>query len=173
MYAAQSYGVEPDLTVLGKGLANGEPAAAAVGRADLIDSLDYGEASDTFSATPRSCAAVCAALDVFKEEKVVQNCRKRAREMPENLRRLQDRFPFVADVRGEGLVYGLEITDAKTANRCVLEAYFGVGRKGVHFMGPLAEKVLRVSPPLTITSEELHEAFDVLHRAWSRIESSV
>ncbi|MDQ1256121.1 MAG: hypothetical protein QG656_717 [Candidatus Hydrogenedentes bacterium] len=169
MYAFQTYGVQPDLVVLGKGLANGEPAAAVVGRTDLIDSLAYGEASDTFSGNPLACAAVCATFDVFKQEKVVQNCKKMGRVMRRRLDALVGQFEFVKQVRGEGLVYGVEICDDATANRCVLEAYRGIGKKGVHFLGPLAGKVLRVSPPLVIEERELDEAFEILHAAWQRI----
>ena len=169
MYGFQSYGVEPDLVVLGKGLGNGEPAAAAVGRADLIDALTYGEASDTFSGNPRTCAAVCATFDIFKREKIVKNCQKMAKIMQRGLEALKGRFTFVKAVRGEGLVYGVEICDDETANRCVLEAYYGTGKTGVHFLGPLAGKVLRVSPPLVITREEIETAFDIIATAWARI----
>jgi 4-aminobutyrate aminotransferase-like enzyme len=169
MYAFQTYGVRPDLVVLGKGLGNGEPVAAVVGRADLIDSLEYGEGSDTYSGNPHACAAICAVFDVFKQERVVENCRKMAKVMRRGLDALQKRFPFVKAVRGEGLVYGVEICDDETANRCVLEAYYGVGKTGVHFLGPLAGKVLRVSPPLTVTREELGAAFAIIKTAWARI----
>lgn len=169
MYAFQSYEVEPDLVVLGKGLANGEPAAAVVGRADLIDSLQYGEASDTFSGNPHACAAVCATLDVFDEEKTVDHCRAMATVMREKLCALMGAFAFIKDIRGEGLVYGIETVDEETANRCVLEAYRGSGGYGVHFLGPLAGKVLRVSPPLVITEAELASAFSILHQAWKRV----
>ncbi len=171
MYAFQSYGVQPDLVVLGKGLGNGEPVAAAVGRADLIDSLQYGEASDTYSGNPHACAAICATFDIFKQERVVENCRAMAKVMRRGLDALMRRFPFVKAVRGEGLVYGVEMCDDVTANRCVLEAYYGTGKLGVHFLGPLAGKVLRVSPPLTVTREELATAFEVIERAWSRVEA--
>lgn len=170
MFAFQSYEVEPDLVVMGKGLANGEPAAAVVGRADLIDSLNYGEASDTFSGNPHALAAICATLDVFKEEKVVKHCRAMAKIMRRHLQAVVDEFPFLTTFRGEGLVYGLEASDDVTANRLVLEAYRGTGKKGVHFLGPLAGKVLRISPPLVISERELDEAFGILKRAWSRIE---
>jgi 4-aminobutyrate aminotransferase-like enzyme len=169
MYGFQTYGVQPDIVVLGKGLGNGEPVAAAVGRADLIDALAYGEASDTFSGNPRACASICATFDVFKSERVVENCRKMAPVMRRGLDALRERFPFVRYVRGEGLVYGVEIADDATANRCVLEAYLGAGKLGVHFLGPLAGKVLRVSPPLTVTRDELATAFTVIEQAWARI----
>ncbi|HEO70839.1 MAG TPA: aspartate aminotransferase family protein [Candidatus Hydrogenedentes bacterium] len=169
MYAYETYGVQPDLVVLGKGVANGEPAAAVVGRADLIDSLSYGEGSDTFSGNPRACAAVCAAFDVFKEERVVVHARKLGKRMHEALEALRGQFAFIRYVRGEGLVYGVEIENAELANRCVLEAYLGNGKKGVHLLGPLADKVLRVSPPLVITDSGLDEALGILRKAWARI----
>ncbi len=171
MYAYQTYGVHPDLVVLGKGLANGEPAAAVVGRADLVDALAYGEGSDTFSGNPRACAATCATFDVFEESNVVDNCRRMAGIMNAKLHGLVDRFPFVKYVRGEGLVYGVEIENAELANACVLEAYRGDGGNGVHFLGPLADKVLRVSPPLVITAEELDEAFALIETSWARIQN--
>jgi len=171
MYAFQTYGVTPDLVVLGKGMANGEPAAAVVGRADLIDALDYGEASDTYSGSPSACAAVCATLEIFKKEKVVRNCQKMAKAMQKGLLALQKEFSFIKAIRGEGLVYGVEISNAETANRCVLDAYRGADKRGVHFLGPLADKVLRVSPPLVITKEELEDAFDLLKTAWARVQA--
>jgi 4-aminobutyrate aminotransferase-like enzyme len=169
MYAYQSYGVQPDLVVLGKGLANGEPAAAVVGRADLIDSLEYGEASDTFSGNPRACAAVCATLDVYESEGIVAHCQSVAPLMRAKLEGLVEKFPFVKAVRGEGLVYGLEIQTPDLANQCVLETYRGVDGIGVHFLGPLADKVLRVSPPLTITEAELNQAFDIIEASLARM----
>ena len=65
LFAFETYGLEPDIVVLGKGLGNGVPVAAAVGRADLFAALDYGEGSDTWSANPLCCAAVLATLDEF------------------------------------------------------------------------------------------------------------
>jgi 4-aminobutyrate aminotransferase-like enzyme len=172
LFAFQTYGVQPDLVVLGKGLANGEPAAAVVGRADLIDALDYGAASDTFSGNPHACAAVCATLDVFEEERIVEQCAARAAQMRQGLDRLMRRFDFITAVRGEGLVYGVEMTDDAVANECVLEAYRGDERRGVHLLGPLSGNVLRISPPLVITGEELEQALGLLAAAWSRIGST-
>src|SRR5262249_42800554 len=63
LFAYETYGLEPDMVVLGKGLGNGVPVSVAVGRADLFDSLSYGEGSDTWSANPLCCAAVAATLD--------------------------------------------------------------------------------------------------------------
>lgn len=172
MYAFQSYGVEPDLVVLGKGLANGEPCAAVLGRADCIDALAYGEASDTFSGNPHACAAVCAVLDVFEQEDILDECRTAAAHCAAKLHELVEAFPFLTAVRGEGLVFGLECETPEDARACVLEAYNGVDGVGVHFLGPLAKRVLRVSPPLIITRDELDQAFAILHTAFQRVQAA-
>lgn len=169
MYAFQTYGVEPDLVVLGKGMASGEPASAVVGREDLIESLDYGEASDTFSGGTSACCAVCATMDVFEEDKIVEHVKKTQGKLQDILMKLKQEFPFIVDVRGEGFVYGVDCITAEIANKCVLEAYYGTGKEGVHFLGPLAKKVIRVSPPLIINEEELDHAYQLLVSAWKRI----
>ena len=171
MFAFQKHGLSPDLVVLGKGLGNGEPVAATVGRADLIDALDYGEGSDTYSGNPRACAAVLAVLDIYAEVNVVENCQRAGSAMEAGLRALRDEFPFVAFVRGEGLVFGVEMQDyndktaAEIANQCVLECY----AQGLHLMGPLASKVLRVSPPLVITEAQVQEGLAMMRKAFAQV----
>ncbi|HOV59715.1 MAG TPA: aspartate aminotransferase family protein [Candidatus Hydrogenedentes bacterium] len=172
MYAYETYGVRPDLVVLGKGMASGVPTAAVAGRADLIDALDYGEGSDTFSAHPEACAAVIATLEIFEEEDIVRTARKMGVRLGKGLARLQERFSFIRAVRGEGMVYGIEMENPETANRCVLEAYRAKARRGVHFLGPLAGKVLRVSPPLILDRETLIDALYLLDKAWGRVPGS-
>ncbi|MFN3246550.1 MAG: aminotransferase class III-fold pyridoxal phosphate-dependent enzyme, partial [Leptonema sp. (in: bacteria)] len=71
MFAFESYGLEPDIVVLGKGLGNGVPVAAAVGKAEIFNVMDYGEASDTWSANPISAAAVLATIDEFESRDVL------------------------------------------------------------------------------------------------------
>src|SRR5213078_127528 len=76
LFAFEAYGLEPDIVVLGKGLGNGVPVSAAVGRGDLMASLDYGEGSDTWSANPLCCAAVLATLEEFAARDLLVNCRR-------------------------------------------------------------------------------------------------
>jgi len=166
MYAFQKYGIAPDLLVLGKGLANGVPAAAVLGRADLIDALDYGEASDTFSAVPEACAAVCATLDVFEEEAIVDRAARMGELLGEKLCALGMELPCIEAIRGEGMVYGIAFHTPALAQEAVLRAYRGTGAQGVHFLGPLAQRVLRVSPPLTIDEALLDEALALLREVW-------
>lgn len=175
MFAYESYGLEPDLVVLGKGLGNGVPVAAVVGRRDIFDALDYGEGSDTWSANPLCCASVLATLDDFESRDVLGAMRESSAIIETGLMELK-RFPFVAHVRGErgGMVWGVEFQEAhgspanEWANRFVLQAYRGDGTAtgdGVHLLGPLAKKVVRVSPPLVITPAEAGDALRLLHAA--------
>src|SRR5690606_18423512 len=80
MYAFEAYGIEPDLVCLGKGLGDGVPVSATVGRADLMGGLKYGEASDTWSANPMACAAVLATLDEFEQSDVLENTARLSRQ---------------------------------------------------------------------------------------------
>src|SRR4051812_7225783 len=172
LFAYETYGIEPDIVVLGKGLGNGVPVAAAVGRRDTFAALEYGEGSDTWSANPLCCAAVLATLDEFESRDVLGEARKASAMIEEGLVRLKE-LPFVAHVRGEagGMVWGVEAQDhaghsaAEWANAIVLACYRGEsGGEGVHLLGPLAKKVVRIAPPLTITVPEARAAMDLFHR---------
>ena len=182
MFAFEKYGLEPDIVVLGKGLGNGVPVAAAVGPRAVFDPLGYGEMSDTWSANPLSCAAVVATLDEFDSRDILAGMADSSAAVEAGLIGLKE-FPFVAHVRGEegGMVWGVETADwagvpaAEWANRLVLEAYRGAGGPaddGVHLLGPLAKKVIRISPPLVITPGEAREALTLLHDACTRLAGS-
>jgi 4-aminobutyrate aminotransferase-like enzyme len=174
MFAYETYGIEPDIVVLGKGLGNGVPVAAAVGRADLWDALTYGEGSDTWSANPLCCAAVLATLDEFAARDVLGTCRRSSAIIEAGLVRLKE-LAFVAHVRGEkgGMVWGVEMCDqagriaAEWANDAVLTCYRGSGGDGIHLLGPLARKVLRIAPPLVITEQEARDAMELMWRTLS------
>jgi 4-aminobutyrate aminotransferase-like enzyme len=178
MYAFQTYGLEPDIVVLGKGLGNGVPAACAAGRADVFGALSYGEASDTFSANPLCCAAVLATLDIFEAHDILGAARKSSKIIEDGLNALK-KLPFVKQVRGEegGMVWGVEMADFggksanEIANACVLAAYRGDAKgRAVHLMGPLAKKVIRIAPPLTITEAEAQDSVAVLGACFADVE---
>jgi len=181
MYAFETYGLEPDVVILGKGLGNGVPAACAAGRADVFAALGYGEASDTFSANPLGCAAVLATLDVFESHDVLGAARKSSAIIEDGLVAMKE-LPFVTHVRGEkgGMVWGVEVgafggkTANEMANACVLSAYRG-DRNGraVHLMGPLAKNVLRIAPPLTITEAEARDSIAALAACFASLRSQL
>ncbi|HRQ90089.1 MAG TPA: aminotransferase class III-fold pyridoxal phosphate-dependent enzyme [Bacteroidia bacterium] len=175
MYAFSEYGVEPDLVTLGKGLGNGMPVDAVVGRADVFARLGYGEGSDTWSAHPLGCAAVLATLDEFEQEDVIGQGRTLSAAIEECLVKLNE-LPAILHVRGEGTVWGIEcqavgdLSAEQVAHEIVRLAYLGDDQgRSVHLLGPLAGKVIRVAPPLTMSVAELREYFDVLHGIVARL----
>lgn len=168
MYAFTRYGIEPDIVCLGKGLGNGIPVSAAVGRRDIFASLNYGAGSDTWSANPLSAAAVIATLDEFESTDVLAHAAELAKLIEAGLLRLVE-TGAIRHVRGEGLVWGIECnaigshSAADVANACVAACYLGDEQgRAIHLLGPLAGKVIRVSPPLTIALGEAREYLGVM-----------
>ncbi|MEX0716042.1 MAG: aspartate aminotransferase family protein [Planctomycetaceae bacterium] len=175
MYAFEKYGIEPDIVCLGKGLGNGVPVSAAVGRADVLASLKYGEASDTWSANPLACAAVLATLDEFEQSDVLENTARLSRQFFQGLEKLKE-TACVAKLRGEGMVFGVEcaalgdLSSGEVANRIVEACYLGRdGDDGIHLLGPLAGNVIRVAPPMTMTEEEAADSLELLHECVSKV----
>src|SRR5262245_10463532 len=163
LFAFTDYGVEPDIVVLGKGLGNGVPVSAAVGRGDLFANMHYGEGSDTWSANPLASAAVLATLDEYESNDVIARAKKLSAVIERGLLNLCE-LPHVAHVRGEGVVWGVEcapvgnLSAEAVANACIAACYHGDDQgRAIHLLGPLAGKVIRVSPPLVMPLNEAEE----------------
>jgi 4-aminobutyrate aminotransferase-like enzyme len=179
LFAFTQYGVEPDIVVLGKGLANGVPVSAAVGRADVFARLQYGEASDTWSANPLASAAVLATLDEYETTDVLAQARRLSQVIERGLLKLAE-LPAVAHIRGEGVVWGVECAaigstpaDA-VARACVEACYLGDDQgRAIHLLGPLAGKVIRVSPPLVMPPAEAADYLDAMRGCFARVASKL
>ena len=176
MFAFETYGLEPDIVVLGKGLGNGVPVAAAVGRADLFAALDYGEGSDTWSANPLCCAAVLATLDEFARPRRAR--RQMKASLGDRSRRAgrAEGVPVRRQRPRRGRRDGLGRGDARTtpgrtaaewANAFVLACYHGDGRTARRHppaRAALEEGGPRSPPPLVITQDEATAAVSILNR---------
>jgi 4-aminobutyrate aminotransferase-like enzyme len=178
LFAFTSYGIEPDIVVLGKGLGNGVAVSAAVGRAELFANMQYGEASDTWSGNPLSSAAVLATLDEYASGSVIAHAKELAKVIEAGLARLAT-LPAVAHIRGEGLVWGVEcapIGDAsanEVASAIVKACYLGDDRgRAIHLLGPLAGKVIRISPPLVMPLAEAKDYLDVMYNLVAELPSN-
>ncbi|MBS0211103.1 MAG: aspartate aminotransferase family protein [Planctomycetes bacterium] len=175
LFAFTDYGIEPDIVVLGKGLGNGVPVSAAVGRADLFDALNYGQGSDTWSANPLASAAVLATLDEFASGEVLAGARELSAVLRAGLTKLTQ-TGAVAHVRGEGMVWGIEcqavgsMSAGEVARACVAACYLGDAQgRAIHLLGPLADKVIRVSPPLVMPLAEAREYLEVLYERFAEV----
>jgi len=179
MYAFEKYGVEPDFVCLGKGLGNGVPVSATVGRADIMAHLGYGEGSDTWSANPLGCAAVLATLDEFESTDVMSHTRALSKVFFTALGQLKE-TGIVAKVRGEGMVFGIECaargskSSRDVAIELVRECYLGrPGGDAIHLLGPLAGNVIRISPPMTMSFDEADHSLTLLHEIAQRVASKL
>ena len=175
MYAYTRYGIEPDIVTLGKGMGNGVPVDAAVGRADVFAKLGYGEGSDTWSAHPIGCAAVLATLDEFEEGNVLDDAEPLEALIEAELLRLTE-LPAINAIRGEGTVWGLECaacgdrTAEQVAHEIVRRCYLGdEDGTSIHLLGPLAGKVIRIAPPLVMPVAEAKTYFDGMNNIVSRL----
>ncbi|WP_411343946.1 acetylornithine transaminase [Paenibacillus sp. WLX1005] len=155
LLAFEHYGIEPDIFTLAKGLASGFPVGAMVGKAHLKEAFSAGSHGSTFGGTPLATAAVIATLETLQEQHVVEH----AAQMGDYLnQQLHDKFadhPFVLEIRGKGLMIGIEC--AGPINELIL-----VGQeKGLLFVnaGP---NVIRLLPNLLITKEEIDQAITLL-----------
>mgnify|MGYP002628037603 CR=1 FL=1 len=168
MYAFETYGIEPDFVCLGKGLGNGVPVSAAVGRRDVCEQMAYGETSDTWSANPISCAAVLATLDEFESRDVIGRTRQLSKILADGLRELKQ-TGVICKVRGEGAVFGIECAGVGNASprdvavAVVERCYVGDGSNGIHLLGPLAGCVIRVAPPMCMTDDEARDSLQLLN----------
>lgn len=166
----QNYGVTPDIVTMAKGFGNGVPLAAVTTRREIAEALSRRLHFNTFGGNPVSMAAGLAVMEVIDEEGLQDNARKQGARLLRGLRRLQERHALVGDVRGMGLMLGVELvsdrargTPATAQALQVLEAARDMGV--LLGKGGLDGNVLRIKPPLCITSEDVDFALDVLDRA--------
>ena len=160
MFAAEHWGVAADITCLAKGLANGLPLGAIVARADVMD-WPPGSHASTFGGNPVACAAANASMKLI-ERKYMANAEKRGEALRAGLRALMPRFPFLRDVRGKGLMVGLEIgTDdgpAPDLRDAIIERAFRLGL----LLLPCGPSTVRFCPPLCITGEQVQMGLAIL-----------
>ena len=175
LFAFTEYGVEPDIVVLGKGLGNGVAVSAAVGRAGVFAELHYGEGSDTWSANPLASAAVLATLEEYESTDVIGQARRLSKTLESGLLKLAQ-LPAVAHIRGEGVVWGIECAGIgsasadEVARACVEACYLGDGQgRAIHLLGPLAGKVIRISPPLVMPPAEAAEYLAAMHECFAAV----
>ena len=168
----QNFGVVPDFVTMAKGLGNGAPIAAVTTRMEIAKALTQRVHFNTFGGNPVSTASALAVLDVIDEEGIQENARVIGGRLKRGLERLMRSHKVVGDVRGMGLMLGLELVrdrstrePAKGETVDVLEA---AREMGVLFgKGGLDGNVLRIKPPMCITEADADFALDVLDQALS------
>jgi 4-aminobutyrate aminotransferase/(S)-3-amino-2-methylpropionate transaminase len=162
-FACEHEGVRPDLLCVGKGLASGMPISACIGRAEVMDAwpASRGEAlhTQTFLGHPPACAAALASLAVLEEEKLVERAAEVGAHALARLRSATAGLGAVAEVRGRGLLVGVECAGPEIA-RAALEGL--LGRGVIALAAGDDARVIAISPPLSIGRDALDFALDAL-----------
>jgi 4-aminobutyrate aminotransferase len=173
MFACEHWGVEPDILCCAKALASGMPLSAMIARADVMN-WPYGAHGSTFGGNPVCCAAAQATLDVIEEENLLENATVVGERLLDGLRTLAQASRLIGDVRGLGLMIGVEfVADRETHEPAPVEAERVVGecfRHGLLLL-PCGPNSVRFSPPLTITAAQADTALDIFASALRTVEN--
>jgi alanine-glyoxylate transaminase/(R)-3-amino-2-methylpropionate-pyruvate transaminase len=171
----ENWGVVPDIVTMAKSIGNGLPCAAVVTRMEVAQALQQRIHLNTFGGNPLSMAAGLAVLEVIDEEGLQANAAAMGARIRTGLDDLMTRHALIGDVRGLGLMLGVELVEdrrtkapAKAATAAVLEATKEMGL--LVGKGGIDGNVLRIKPPLCITAADVDFALDVLDRALTRAE---
>ena len=158
MWAIQHFGAEPDILLVGKGIASGMPLGAMVARDDLM-TWEIGAHGSTYGGNPLSCAAALATIDLI-EDGLVENAERIGSFLLDGLREMQPRRPLIKEVRGLGMMIGIEFEDHDTMI-AVEQAAF---RRGLLVLGA-GDDVVRMCPPLVFRRDQAETALEVFEEA--------
>ncbi|KAJ8911427.1 hypothetical protein NQ315_005960 [Exocentrus adspersus] len=173
----EMHGIVPDIVTMAKGIGNGFPLAAVATTPEIAQGLTKAAHFNTYGGNPISCAVGIAVLDIIKDEKLQENSKEVGTYLLLELAKLKSQYPVIGDVRGKGLMVGVELV-SDPESRKPLDAHtfmrfweycrdqrLIVGKGGLH------GNVLRIKPPMCITKEDADFTVDVLEKAAQYIAS--
>ena len=176
MFASELYDLEPDIIVLGKAIASGMPLSAIVARAEILES--WGPPAHFFNTAGNaiSCAAALETIKVIEDERLAENALSQGEYIMQRFQELQGRFDFIGDVRGVGLLIGVDIVkDRMTKERDITKAAkicWRCWEKGL-ILAFFSGAVLRVAPPLVISRAEVEKALNIIEQAMEEVEQGL
>jgi 4-aminobutyrate aminotransferase len=167
-FACEHFDLIPDILTIAKGIASGLPLSGVISRMDLMQHWIPGSHGGTYGGNAVACAAAVATIEVIAEEKLLENARTRGEQLLAGLGQLRERYPHIGDVRGLGLMIGVEFSDMKgrpdtSAAKSVIEACLER-----HLLlltcGPW-DNTIRFIPPLVVEIQQIEEALAIFERA--------
>jgi 4-aminobutyrate aminotransferase len=164
-FAADHYGITPDIMTVAKGIASGFPLSAVVSTKKIMEKWLPGAHGTTFGGNPVACAASLATIAVIEEEELLAKSRLLADRAMARLNRLVGLNPAIGDVRGIGLMIGIEfVTKTGVPNReaCQKVLDFCLGKSLILINCGAERNIIRFIPPLIVTEAELDTALDIL-----------
>ena len=171
MFGIEQWDVEPDVMTFAKGMANGVPVGGTITRPEIADSV-RGLSISTFGGNPVTCAAALATLEVIESEGLVANAARRGRQLREGLEALQEKYPIMGEVRGMGLMQAVEMVgpDKAPSPEAVARLFELTRRNGLLIgKGGLMGNVVRITPALNVTRDQVAEALARLDRSMAQM----
>ena len=159
MWAIENFGIEPDIIATAKGLGSGMPIGAVIAKEHWMR-WKPGSHGSTFGGNPVAAAAAIATLEVIRDEKLMENALARGKEAVDGLRVALKGSSIVTDIRGIGLMIGVDFTDADTAADVEVEAF----KRGLLVL-TCGDRGVRMSPPLVVNAEEIKTAVRIFAEA--------
>ncbi|MCC6989009.1 MAG: acetyl ornithine aminotransferase family protein [Acidobacteria bacterium] len=170
MWAIEHFGVQPDVVTAAKGIASGLPLGVAIARSDVM-AWPPGAHASTFGGNPVSCAAAIATIELLRES-LVKNAAEVGEHLLSGLRALMDKHPIIGDVRGKGLMVGVELVrDRQTKERATDERNAVVDeafRRGMLILGA-GRNAIRFSPPLVLSKAQADTAVRIFDESLSAV----
>jgi predicted acetylornithine/succinylornithine family transaminase len=158
MFAYKHYGITPDMMTLAKSLGGGVPIGAMVASSRIADVLGPGSHASTFGGSPLVCAASLAVFGSIEKDKLLDNTRKMGSYFTQRLNKLGEKFSFIKEVRGLGLMLGVELS---IDGGPIFKSCFDKGL----LINCTQTNILRIMPPLIITKKEIDKGLDILEEA--------
>ena len=174
-WGIQHAGVEPDIITLAKGFGSGIPIGGFITRPELAEDYTVADGFATFGGNPLSCAAAVAVIDIIQESNYLERAVKLGNELKKKLQTLQEDHKIVGDVRGQGMMLGVELVRDRETKEPAIQEMLQImeycREKGLLIgKGGLDNNVVRLQPPLELTSEQIDEACSILGEAFSKVE---
>ncbi len=172
-FGIEHWEVEPDIMTLAKGMANGAPVGATVAAPEIADAFQ-GMTISTFGGNPVTSVAARATIEVIEEEKLLKNAHDVGQHLRAKLEELKQKHALIGDVRGMGLMQGVELVkDLKTKEPAPMETNQVMERAKRNGLligkGGLYGNVLRIAPPLNVTKSDVDEAAQLLDRSFGEV----
>lgn len=165
LFAYEHFDITPDLMTLAKAIGNGFPVGALIGTDTIMEAFEPGTHASTFGGNPLAAASVYATLTTMLEEGILKNCTEMGKYLYKHLLALKKKYPFINDVRGKGLIWGIELSiDGDAVQREFL-------KEGV-ILNCTKGTILRLVPPLIVGIEEVDIFHEIADRVFERFSNN-
>ncbi|MBV6393367.1 MAG: 5-aminovalerate aminotransferase DavT [Anaerolineales bacterium] len=168
-FALEHFGVAPDIITAAKGLASGMPLSGVFSRTDIMKKLDTGSIGGTYGGNAIACAAGVATIRAMREEKMLENAAEKGIQLMTGLRKLQEEYPQIGDVRGKGLMVGAEFSlngNRAKEKQMVKDVIHAAEEKGMLLLScGTYDNTVRWIPPLNVTGEQINDGLRIFEES--------